>query len=99
MTMRAVLLRRNGPPRNLRLEDAPEPVAGAGEVLLQNKAAGVNFADVLARQGLYPGAPRRPFIPGFESSGEVLALGEGVNGLRVGSASSPSTTPGATPSA
>lgn len=82
--MRAVLLRRPGPPRSLHLEDAPEPVAGAGEVLLQNKAAGVNFADVLARQGLYPDAPHRPFIPGFESSGEVLALGEGVSGLRVG---------------
>jgi len=82
--MRAVLLRRPGPPRSLHLEDAPEPVARAGEVLLQNKAAGVNFADVLARQGLYPDAPVRPFIPGFESSGEVLTLGEGVNGLRVG---------------
>ncbi len=82
--MRAVLLRRNGPPKNLRLEDAPDPVARPGEVLLQNRAAGVNFADVLARQGLYPGAPQRPFIPGFESSGEVLALGEGVDGLRVG---------------
>src|SRR5207253_201827 len=83
VTMRAVLLRRPGPPQSLRLEDAPEPVARAGEVLLQNKAAGVNFADVLARQGLYPDAPERPFIPGYESSGEVLALGEGVNGLRV----------------
>jgi len=82
--MRAVLVRRSGPPHSLCLEDAPEPVARAGEVLLQNKAAGVNFADVLARQGLYPGAPARPFIPGFESSGEVLALGDGVNGLRLG---------------
>ena len=82
--MRAVLLRRPGPPQNLRLEEAPDPVPRPGEVLLQNKAAGVNFADVLARQGLYPEAPQHPFIPGFESSGEVLALGEGVNGLEVG---------------
>ena len=82
--MRAVFLRRSGPPSVLRLEDAPEPVARPGEVLLQNKAAGVNFADVLARQGMYPDAPPRPYIPGFESSGEVLAVGDGVSGLRVG---------------
>jgi len=82
--MRAVLLRRPGPPKSLRLEETPEPVAKPGEVLLQNKAAGVNFADVLARQGLYPDAPARPFIPGYESSGEILAVGEGVSGLRVG---------------
>jgi len=82
--MRAVLLRRPGPPRNLRLEETQDPPLQAGGVLLQNKAAGVNFADVLARQGLYPDAPDRPFIPGFESSGEVLALGDGVNGLHVG---------------
>jgi len=82
--MRAVLLRRAGPPKNLRIEEVPDPIARPGEVLLSIKAAGVNFADVLARQGLYPDAPHRPFIPGFESSGEVLALGEGVNGLEVG---------------
>lgn len=82
--MRAVLLRRPGPPSNLRVEEIPDPVAKPGEVLLSVRAAGVNFADVLARQGLYPDAPRRPFIPGFESSGEVLALGEGVNGFQVG---------------
>ncbi len=82
--MRAVLLRRPGPPQSLHVEEAPEPVARPGEILLQNKAAGVNFADVLARQGLYPDAPERPFIPGFESSGEVLAVGEGVDGFTVG---------------
>ena len=82
--MRAVVLRKPGPPQSLRVEEIPDPVAGPGEILIQVKAAGVNFADVLARQGLYPDAPGRPFIPGFESSGEILALGEGVNGLRVG---------------
>jgi NADPH:quinone reductase-like Zn-dependent oxidoreductase len=82
--MRAVLLRRPGPPQNLHVEEIPDPVPGPGEILLQVRAAGVNFADVLARQGLYPEAPARPFIPGFETSGEVLALGEGVNGFRIG---------------
>jgi 2-desacetyl-2-hydroxyethyl bacteriochlorophyllide A dehydrogenase len=82
--MRAIVLRRSGPPRTLQLEEVPDPVPGPGEILLDVKAAGVNFADVLARQGLYPDAPGRPFIPGFESSGEVLALGEGTNGFRIG---------------
>ncbi len=82
--MRAIVLRRSGPPKYLRVEEVPDPVAGPGEILIKITAAGVNFADVLARQGLYPDAPRRPFIPGFETSGEVLALGEGVNKLQVG---------------
>src|SRR3989454_1323986 len=82
--MRAIVLRRHGPPQNLRVEELSDPVAGPGEILVQVKAAGVNFADVLARQGLYPDAPERPFIPGFESSGEILAMGEGVSGFRVG---------------
>src|SRR6266850_2215336 len=82
--MRAVLFRGPGPPGRLRLTELPDPVPRPGEALIQIRAAGVNFADVLARQGLYPRAPRSPYIPGFESSGEVLALGEGTNGLRVG---------------
>jgi len=82
--VRAIVLRRPGPPSNLRVEEIPDPVARPGEILIQVRAAGVNFADVLARQGLYPDAPERPFVPGFETGGEVLALGEGVNGFRVG---------------
>jgi len=82
--MRAIVLRKPGPPQNLQVEELPDPVAGPGEILVQVQAAGVNFADVLARQGLYPDVPRRPFIPGFESSGEVLALGEGANGFHIG---------------
>lgn len=57
---------------------------GPGEVLIRVRAAGVNFADVLARQGLYPDAPKPPYIPGFESAGDVIALGAGVTRLRVG---------------
>src|SRR5207249_4164757 len=76
--MRAIVLRRSGPPHMLRVEEIPDPIARPGEVLVQVKAAGVNFADVLARQGLYPDAPQRPFIPGFETGGEVLAVGLAV---------------------
>jgi NADPH:quinone reductase-like Zn-dependent oxidoreductase len=52
--------------------------------LIQVRAAGVNFADVLARQGLYPDAPKPPYIPGFESAGDVAALGAGVVDFHVG---------------
>lgn len=82
--MRAILLRRPGPPESLRVQEHPEPTALHGQLLIQVRAAGVNFADVLARQGLYPDAPRRPFIPGYETSGDVIALGPGVEGYRVG---------------
>jgi NADPH:quinone reductase-like Zn-dependent oxidoreductase len=82
--VRAILLRRSGPPESLRLEEHPEPTPVHGQVLIQVHAAGVNFADVLARQGLYPEAPKRPYIPGYETSGEIIALGPGVEGHRVG---------------
>src|SRR5258705_847170 len=82
--MRAIVLRRSGPPHMLRVEEIPDPVARPGEVLVQVKAAGVNFADVLARQGLYPDAPQRPFIPGFETGGGVFAVGERGEGVPVG---------------
>ncbi|HEU4764692.1 MAG TPA: hypothetical protein VFT93_03480, partial [Candidatus Eisenbacteria bacterium] len=62
--MRAVTLRRPGPPASLRVEEAPEPHAGPGEVLIQVQAAGVNFTDVLSRQGLNPEAPPRPYVLG-----------------------------------
>lgn len=82
--MRAVLLRRPGPPESLKVETLPDPVPARGEVAIAVRAAGVNFADVLARQGLYPEAPKPPFVPGFESAGVIEALGEGVTGFRVG---------------
>jgi NADPH:quinone reductase-like Zn-dependent oxidoreductase len=82
--MRGVLLRHHGSPDSLRVETLPDPVPGAGEVLIDVRAAGVNFADVLARQGLYPEAPRYPYVPGYESAGTVMALGPGANGVRVG---------------
>lgn len=78
------MLRRPGPPESLRVEEAPDPRPGPGEVLIQVQAAGVNFTDVLARQGLNPEAPRRPYILGHETSGDIVELGEGVDRFRVG---------------
>jgi NADPH:quinone reductase-like Zn-dependent oxidoreductase len=60
------------------------PQPGVGEVRIRVHRAGVNFADVLARQGIYPDAPKMPFIPGYEVSGVVDLLGPGVDGIRAG---------------
>ena len=69
--MRAVLLRETGGPERLELAEVPEPEAGEGEVVVRVRAAGVNFADVLVRQGRYPQPPKLPTVPGSEVSGEV----------------------------
>ncbi len=69
--MRAVVLRETGAPDQLALEEMPEPEPGAGEVVVRVKAAGVNFADVLVRQGRYPQPPELPTVPGSEVAGEV----------------------------
>lgn len=82
--MRAVWLRRPGPPESLRVEEAPDPRPAPGEALIQVQAVGVNFTDILSRQGLNPEAPRPPYILGHETSGDVVALGDGVDRLRVG---------------
>lgn len=62
----------------------PDPRPGPGEVAIAVRAFGVNFADVLARVGLYVQAPRPPFVPGFEVAGTVAALGEGVTTMQPG---------------
>jgi NADPH:quinone reductase-like Zn-dependent oxidoreductase len=82
--MQAVSFLKPCPPEKLRPSGAPDPKPGPGEVLIDVRAIGVNFTDVLSRQGLNPEAPRPPYIPGHETSGDVLALGDGVPGLRVG---------------
>ena len=69
--MRAVLLRGTGGPDQLQLEEVPEPGPAAGEVFVRVRAAGVNFADVLVRQGRYPQPPELPTVPGSEIAGEV----------------------------
>ena len=77
--MRAILLRETGGPDRLELAEVPEPEPGEGQALLHVRAAGINFADVLVRQGRYPQAPELPTIPGNEIAGEsegrrVIAL-------------------------
>ncbi len=76
--MRAVVITRHGPPEVLAVQQRPEPRAGGGEVLIDVRAAGINFADIMARQGLYPDAPKPPCVVGYEVAGTVAAVGPGV---------------------
>ena len=69
--MRAVVLRETGGPEQLEVAEVPDPEPGDGEVVVQVRAAGINFADVLVRQGRYPQPPELPTVPGSEVSGEV----------------------------
>jgi NADPH:quinone reductase-like Zn-dependent oxidoreductase len=75
--MRQVLISKAGPPDVFRAVDAPDPVPRDGEVKIAVRAAGVNFADVMARLGLYPDAPPLPAVVGYEVSGVVDAVGPG----------------------
>ncbi len=84
--MKAWMLRRTGGPGVLRLEDVPDPEPGPGEVAVAVDAIGVNYAEVLSRKGLYGWAPDRPYVPGMECAGRIVALGEGVEGRAVGEA-------------
>ena len=82
--MRALVNVKAGGTDVLQVQDRPKPVAGAGEVLIRVKRAGLNFADVSARVGLYPDAPKFPMVMGYEVSGLVDALGDGVSGFAIG---------------
>jgi NADPH:quinone reductase-like Zn-dependent oxidoreductase len=82
--MRALVITEHGPPEVLRVQERPDPEAGPGEVRVRVRAAGINFADLLARVGLYPDAPKPPCVVGYEVAGAVELLGEGVEGVSVG---------------
>jgi synaptic vesicle membrane protein VAT-1 len=82
--MRQVWITRRGGPEVLQVREAADPVPGEGEVRIRVAAAGVNFADVLARMGLYPDAPPLPAVVGYEVAGTVDAVGAGVRGFREG---------------
>lgn len=82
--MRQIWIPKNGGPEVLEVREAEDPRPGAGEVRIRVAASGINFADILARMGLYPDAPPVPSVVGYEVSGEVDAVGEGVEDLAVG---------------
>jgi len=78
--MRAMVVRRYGPPEVFEAAERPDPQPKAGEVVIRVKAIGVNFADLLQRMGLYPGAPKPPFVPGVEIAGVVEKVAEHAAG-------------------
>ena len=82
--MRSVVITRHGPPEVLEVEERPEPVAGPGEVRISVRAAGINFADLMARTGMYPDAPKPPCVVGYEVAGEVESVGAGVERYSAG---------------
>ena len=82
--MKAVRCTAWGPPGSLVIEDLPDLDAGRGEVVVDVKAAGVNFPDVLTVQGKYQVRPPLPFTPGNEFAGVVRAVGAGVDGFAPG---------------
>jgi NADPH:quinone reductase-like Zn-dependent oxidoreductase len=82
--MRAVVITKHGGPEVLQVQERPDPPVGPGEVRIAVKAAGINFADTLARTGLYPDAPKVPCVVGYEVAGEVESVGNGVESVKPG---------------
>src|SRR5579863_6134393 len=89
--MRAMVVRKYGPPEVFEPRDVPDPQPKPGEVLIRVKTIGINFADLLQRMGIYPGTPKPPFVPGLEIAGVVEKVADGgkpaeSEPLRVGEA-------------
>src|SRR4029077_5909195 len=78
VTMRQVWITRVGPPEVLELREAPDPMPKPGEVQIRVRASGINFADIMARLGLYPDSPKLPAVVGYEVAGDIDAVGDGA---------------------
>ncbi len=76
--MRAVVITKHGGPDVLAVQERPDPAVGPGEIRIAVGAAGINFADLMARSGVYPDAPKPPSVVGYELAGQVESVGEGV---------------------
>jgi NADPH:quinone reductase-like Zn-dependent oxidoreductase len=81
--MRQIWITKPGPPEVLQVKEAPDPEAGEGQVRIKTKFAGINFADLSARTGMYPDAPKIPCVVGYEVSGVIDQVGKGAD-LKVG---------------
>ena len=82
--MRQIVTTANGDIDVLKVQEKPDPTPRDDEVVIRVRAAGLNFADILARQGLYPDGPPKPCVMGYEVSGVVDAVGKDVNSSFVG---------------
>ena len=84
LAVRALVITKPGPPEVLEVEERPEPEPGPDQVKVRVRAAGINFADVMARQGLYPDAPKPPSVVGYEFAGELESGERVLGGCRFG---------------
>ncbi|MHB2147582.1 quinone oxidoreductase family protein [Calditrichota bacterium LG25] len=82
--MKAILLEGKGGPEVLKLKEVPEPKPGKGQVRVKLDYAGVNYAEILSRKGLYGWKPKGAYTPGMEGSGVIEAVGEGVSPTLIG---------------
>lgn len=82
--MKAIRVHEFGGPENMRLDDIPEPTAGAGEIAVRVRAVGINPVDTYIRAGAYALLPDLPYIPGGDAAGVVEAVGAGVTSTKVG---------------
>jgi NADPH:quinone reductase-like Zn-dependent oxidoreductase len=82
--MKALRTHAPGGPDTLVVEDLPDPVPGAGQVVVAVKACSINYPDTLIIRDLYQFKPARPFAPGSEIAGVISAIGDGVEGWQVG---------------
>src|SRR5260221_14401375 len=82
--MRAIWITRHGGPDVLEVREQPDPEPGPGEVRIRVRASGLNFSDLMARQGLYPDAPKPPCVVGYEVAGVIDVLGAGTEGHAAG---------------
>lgn len=82
--MRQIWITKAGAPEVLEVREAPDPSPNDDEVRIRVKCAGINFADLMARVGLYPDAPKIPCVVGYEVAGVIDAVGKNVNDLAVG---------------
>src|SRR5881394_2560151 len=84
--MRAIVTTAAGGARVMKVEERPDPKPKSGQVIIRVKAAGLNFADILARQGLYPDGPPKPCVMGYEVAGIVESVGPDVDQNMIGKA-------------
>jgi len=83
-TSKTIVLTAYGGYDVLKIEERPIPRATAGHVVVEIKASGINFAELMARQGIYDRTPKTPAVLGMEGAGVITEVGEGVTNVKVG---------------
>lgn len=82
--MKQIVITQHGDTDVLKIQEKSDPTPSPGEMLIKVKAIGINFADILARKGLYPDAPKPPCVVGYEVSGVIESVGQGVDSSKIG---------------